>query len=850
MMLLTVWTRVRWSMALVALVVAGAGCAASSYIGYKTSPDYPKDRDETIAIPGLHQPVKVYLDAVGVAHIDAADEVDLVRATGFFQARNRFFAMDMMRRFARGRMSELVGEQPILEGTTVKFDVSMRGWGIDQAVQGDVAALDPGSRVLMEAFVEGVNAGMARYLPLEYRLLRVQPEPWTLADSFALGRLNAWGVTHNWQQELSRLLLALSVGIDRASLIYGNDWWHGGTSLPPDAPIRALPPAIAPELAGWFPPRPYEVQKQPGDVASDRTAPDATFFTCASNSWVVSGQRSASGRPISANDPHLSHMLPSLFYQQHLRAPGLDVIGASIAGLPYVLAGHNENVAWGTTSAVGDAVDLYIEKQNPANPDEVLTSQGYRPIGHDEEVVRIRRGAGFEERRFVLRRTAHGAILNDMYPNLFPANAPLVALRWDPKGVSASIAALSQAGRARSVEELRTALLAMAAPASTWTAADTSGAIALFVTGEIPGRKNHLGTFPVPGWLDAYEWSPPVDPPKMPFAVSRTGGVFAHANNLVRAPDTSAVFVNVDAAPSYRFDRITELLAARPQHTSRSMADIQMDVKLNRAVRLAPLMLQDLATVADWTPLEAQALGLLKAWDFEATVQSVAASVFQSTYRQAIIGALRDEVDRAGFEFLMSQRYSTNVADMWFDRVDHVVWDDRATPAIESRRDVVVAAFRAAVARLASELGPVASEWRWGRLHTLQIRHAFGSQKSLKKFVNLPQVEVGGGLDSVWKSHFDLGNDKTPFAAVAGPAYRHVVDLADIRHGLWISDTGVSGWPGAPHYGDQHPSWLRGEFVPMVSDWDEIRASARAVVTLSPGVGKAGAAPSGAGKTP
>jgi penicillin amidase len=421
-----------------------------------------------------------------------------------------------------------------------------------------------------------------------------------------------------------------------------------------------------------------------------------------------------------------------------------------------------------------------------------------------------------------------------MYPRLFPKDAPLVALHWAPRGVAGSIAALGRAARATNVQELRQAMLALTTPATTFTAADTSGAIALFVTGDLPVRPHHLGTFPVPGWVADYEWTEMVDPQKMPFGVSTNGGIFAHANNLTRDPRTGEVFVHIDAAPSYRFDRITELLGKSNAHTPQTMSAIQTDVKLNRAQRLLPIILQDLASFDKWTPLESSALKILGAWDYQATADSTAASIFASTYREAIVEALQDEVDRAGFEFLMSQRYSTNVADLWFDSASHVVWDDRSTPPVETRRNIVLSAFGKAVARLALELGPDPAQWRWGRLHSLQIKHAFGGRASLAKFVNLPAAEVGGGLDSVWKSHFDLGNEKTPFAVVAGPAYRQIVDMADVDHAQWISDTGVSGWPGSPHYGDQHQSWKRGEFVPMLSNWDELKATAKAVVTLVP----------------
>lgn len=842
--------RILAALAAAVLALAAGGCATSRYLSYRTAPDYPQDNGgETLPLAGLRAPVTVYIDQAGITHIDAANEEDMVRVAGYYQARNRFFAMDMLRRFARGRMSELVGEQRILEGTTVDFDISMRGWGMDAGVVQDVAGLDDETRRLMQAYVEGVNAAIALYVPMEHRVLQVTPEPWTLEDCFAVGRLNAWGVTHNWQQELARLLLAMNVGIERATRIYGHDWWRGGTTLPPDPQVRELPPAVAPELDGWFPPKAYVAppahRNGHGTGMRGATAEDATLFSAASNSWVVAGDRSASGMPIQANDPHLTHMLPSLMYQQHLKAPGIDVIGAGIAGLPYVLAGHNGRVAWGTTSAVGDAVDLYLEKANPDDPDQVLTPDGWRPVEKREQVVRIRQGQRFDERRFVVRYTRNGPLLNDMYPYLFPEGAPLVSLHWEPVGVSGSIAALRRAAQATNVRELRDALGGLATPVSSWTAADVSGEIAFFETGALPVRRHHLGTFPAPGWLDKYRWDGWTAAGDMPFATSRTG-FFAHANNLVRDPRTGPVFVHVDAAPSYRYDRITELLSLTDRHTIQSMADIQMDVRLNRAKRLLPGILKDLKRAKNLKPIERKALAKLATWDYDSAASSAATSIFFTLYREAIIAALQDEVSPAAYRFLLSQRYSTNVADLWFDQATHPVWDDRSTWRIETRRDVLIQAFRDAVARLRRDLGPSPDEWQWGKLHFLQIRHAFGGKKAISKFVNLRPSAVGGALDSVWKSHFDLGNDKDPFAVVAGPSYRQIIDLADIHRGFWVSDTGVSGWPGSPQYGDQHESWKRGDFVPMLSDWEDIRSLAAAKVVLAPPAAGAPAGGSGA----
>ncbi|MBI5527930.1 MAG: penicillin acylase family protein [Deltaproteobacteria bacterium] len=843
----------------VASTVCFSGCATWSYLWYRVAPDYPEDESGTIELPGLKAPVKVFLDPAGIPHIDARDDEDLFRATGFVQARDRFFQMDVMRRFARGRLSELVGRQKVPTGSTVDVDRAMRGWGIEKASADDAKALGAETRRLVEAFAAGVNRAREVHEPVEYRLIEVDPEPWTVEDTFAIGRLNAWGVSHNWHQEIARLILALHGGLDRAEKIYPSDWWRGGTSIQATGDPVTLPPAIPEPLKGMFPPRgcatrtTHDSRPTTNDsrlTTYDRSAtgsssgslfpPDSSFtlhpssFSSASNAWVVSGDMSVSGRPIVANDPHMAHMLPAILYQQHLRTPDLDVIGATVPGIPWVLAGHNRHAAWGMTSAVADAIDLYIEKVDPTNPEEYETPDGKKArFEREDHIVGHRDGDVMTERQHTIRRTVHGPILNDMYPDLFPKWAPPIALSWDAPDAWKSVAALGRANRAKTVEELRAALAFMSTPATIWTAADDTGTIAVFATGSVPVRKGHLGTFPAPGWSKCCGWDGNVDPASLPGATSKTG-FFAHANNLMTDPGKSKVLFNIDSAPSYRFDRIADLVRAQAKHDSRSMSAIQQDTKLMRAQKLVPAMLSDLKEAAGLSALETAARTLLEKWDFSAGPDSAPAAVFFVTYRESVIAALQDEVDEPGFEFILAQRYSTNVADLWHDNPEHVVWDNRCTPATETRKDVITGAFKKAVASLAKDFGPDPAKWRWGAIHDVHHKHLFGSKKELDTLVNLPRMEAAGGLDSVWKSHFDLAHPETPFRAMAGPVYRMIVDLGDIDHAHWIIDTGASGWPGSPHYGDQHELWKRGELVPMTFDWKEIVSGAKGVLELVP----------------
>jgi penicillin amidase len=374
-------------------------------------------------------------------------------------------------------------------------------------------------------------------------------------------------------------------------------------------------------------------------------------------------------------------------------------------------------------------------------------------------------------------------------------------------------------------------MLQMVTPVNSVMAADVSGAIALFPTGKLPKRKGHLGTFPAPAWLAAYDWAGSVPPEDMPIFVDPPEGFFAHGNNLMFDPARSAVHLQIDSAPAYRLERIGQLIGERNPVSVQDMQAMQLDVLLLRAKRILPAMLADLAGLRGFLPREDTALALLQAWDGRAGADSPAAAVFFTTYREALIAAMADEVDPHALSYLLSERYFSNAVDLWYDSADHPVWDDRSTPAVERRGDIVRAAYRKAILFLRETLGSDPQAWRWGALHDQHSKHAFGSK--LEAF-NLPRWEAQGGPDAVWKSHLDLGNLAHPFRAVAGPVYRMVVDLADLDHGWWILDTGASGWPGSDHYGDQFELWKAGRLAPMLMNWAEIRAQAKAVISLQP----------------
>jgi penicillin amidase len=805
------------------------GCAAWSYMGYRICPDYPEDETETLELSGLSAPVKVYLDELGVPHVDARNELDLVRAVGFLHGRARFFEMDTIRRYARGRLSELVGEQKLMLGSTVTLDQSMRSWGFDRASQAEVDGLDDETRKLMTAYVEGVNAALKRFEPVEYRLLRVEPEPWTIADSFAVGYMVAWGITHNWRHEVCRLLLALHVGWERSEQIYPSEIWPGPAAVETTGEPRELPPAVAPELKDLFPSRPYQEPKAEPTVASGRATMEMPVFTGASNGWVEGGGRTASGKPIVVGDPHLPHTLPSVFFQQHLHTPEFDTIGVTVPGVPYVLIGHNQKVAWTFTSAVADVLDLYVEKADPQDPARVLGPGGSESIETEKVLLRIRDGSEFLEKTVTVRRTPRGPLLNDMYPDLLPEGAPLVSIHGIPLGAAKSIRSLRRAAGAQNVDEFREAMQGFVSPINTALAADVQGTIAIFATGSVPVRENHRGTFAAPAWLEKYHWKEMAKPEDMPFKKGGENDYFAHTNTLMVDPARSPFIFQIDSAPSYRRDRVIEMIEATEKHTVESNSKIQGDVEVLRARRVLPKILEDLKDLPEATTLQKNLIKQLTEWDHQAEADSIACAVFFATYREAMRLALQDEIDEKGRVHLMSFRYFANAVDLWYDNPNHVVWDDRSTEAVETRAEMIRAAFQDGIKWLEKTLGDDPQKWHWGELHDLDLKHALGSKATA---FNLERWKAPGASATVWKAHYDMGEEQHPFRYKYGPVLRLVVDLADIQHAWWILDTGSSGWPKSPHYSDQFELWKQVKLAPMVSNWDEIKKSAVGTLTL------------------
>jgi len=836
------------AMTLVVLsALAGLSCTASRFIGYTISPDAPDPRG-SVVLPGLAQPVTVTYDRHHVPHIVAQTEADLWFAVGWVQARDRLFQMDMLRRMASGRVSELFGAQTAPDGMpfadTLGMDRFFRVMGLGQQAAASAARLGPESRALGDAYIAGINAWIrdADPLPIEYRLLGEIPAPWVPVDALTVARLTDFQLSANLAFELLRFLLRAELGPEMQAEIY--------PSTPPDGPyiveradrdFRAMP-RVAGAGANADP-------LDRADVDPSAWAPAAAAFLdllarvqqdarpyvspAASNSWVVAGSRTADGKPILANDPHLLHGAPSVFYLMHLKAPGIDAIGASLPGTPVLSLGRNRHIGWAPTNTFADVQDVYLERLDPADPTRYVTPSGTEPFRIEHHVIREKTGDGkYREHAFDLRYTRNGPVLNDALIAGFPADAPPLTLKTNAVWPSDELAAMVRAAKADSVQGFFQALSTWGSPIQNWIAADDAGHIGYFPMGYVPLRVGFDGTVPVPGWTDEFAWRGHIPFDRLPTLFDPPSGMIVTANNQVVPPAEYPYPYSIDTMQGYRAARIREVLASRTDWTADDMRELQTDAYAKQADRLLPSLL---AALAD-APLDArerEALAALGSWDRVAGTDSIGASVFYATYREAWRLTLQDDMPDLFHRLVKVFSYTYGFFDrLWAEVPNARVFDRKDTPQVEDRDAILRQAFSAAVGNLSKALGGKVAKWTWGRLHTVTFHHPFGESAN-GGFDDGPHP-IPGAWDTVWAAGFALWSKDYDFPVIEGPAMRHVLDFGAPERSRFVPDLGQSGWPKTEGYGNAVQDWLHGRLWSLSQDPTVYQPDALGTLTLVP----------------
>ncbi|MFQ5594359.1 MAG: penicillin acylase family protein [Anaerolineae bacterium] len=789
---------------LLLLIIAAGGIARYYYL-----PRAWPQTDGTLTLAGLQAPVEVFRDKWGIPNIYAQNEHDLFFAQGYVHAGDRLWQMDFNRRIGSGRLSELVGE------ATLDTDIFLRHLGMHRASAKDWELLSPEVRAILTAYVDGVNTYIESHqgrLPLEYTILGVKPEPWKPLDSIVWAKVMAWDLGGNWEAELLRARLINQVGRQAVADLV--------PPYPQDAPV-IVPPGVG-----------NYAFLQDATLTAYRPIRQVLGISTgawASNNWVVSGDKSTTGAPLLANDPHLGLNIPSVWYANGLHAPDFDVVGVTFPGIPGIVIGHNRNIGWGVTNLGPDIQDLYIEKINPDNPNQYEFQGQWEEMQVIQEVIRVK---GRPDPEVVtVRITRHGPIMNPAVESLKGALQPL-AMRWTALDGTTMFEALRRLNEAENWDQFRAALSHWAIAGQNFVYADTAGNIGYQATGLVPIRKSGDGSVPVPGWTGDYEWTGFIPFDEMPRSFNPPSGYIVTANNKVVA-DSYPYFLSNEWAAPYRAQRIEQLLTAKDKLSPEDFRDIQADTYVLPAERLMPFF-QQVSAAGD---VQAKAISALQDWDMQEQADSAGAAVFEAWFHHAVLNTFSDELgewmedySRAGMEALLQL----------LDNPDAAWWDDVTTPdKTETREEILSRALADAVQELQEKEG---GNWSWGGLHTMTFVHQPLGQSGiapLEWVFNKGPVRARGSQFTVNRGGFSFNE---PYTMQAGSSYREILNLAEPSASsghrwdasLFQHTTGQSGQPFHSHYADMIAPWQAVEHQPMWFSREMIRANRVATLILVP----------------
>lgn len=851
---------------------------------------FPQTEGE-IALPGLSGKVDVLRDERGVPQIYGDSVTDIAKAQGFVHAQDRFFEMDLRRHITSGRLAELVGD------AGVETDKVIRTMGWRRTAEAELPTLEPSTRTYLQAYADGVNAYLRGRSPsqasLEYVVLGTRVdnytiEDWTPADSIAWLKAMAWDLRGDYSDELARARLSTRISPTQIAELYppydlakqpilsAQDWQPPAESPPASS---AVPSALLASSADKDRPT---TRGKADAVASTSVSAQRAYAAVGralaavpelvgrgdgigSNSWVVGSDKSATGKPLLANDPHLAPSQPGIWYQvglhcrQRSEQCPLDVAGFSFSGVPGVVIGHNNRISWGFTNLGPDVSDFYLEK---VEGDTVLRGTTYEPLTTRREVIKV---AGAADQTITVRSSRHGPLMSDVLTDFEdagqrspvpttegaagPGQEYAVSMAWTGLEPSKTADAIFELNVAQNFTEFREAAKSFAVPAQNLIYADVDGHIGYQAPGQVPVRASAFpgsppGYWPAPGWDEAYDWQGDVPFESMPSSLDPAEGFLVTANQAVSA--SASPFLTTEWDYGYRAQRIRDLIEEATKDgskiTAQKMADIQLDTRNDFAPTLVKALLAvplgDPDDSAAEVAFTREAQDLLRHWDYTTPADDSQAGAAAAYYNAVWANLLRllfddevpDDLQANGGSryFAAVGRLLANPKSAW--------WDNRQTAGITEGRDEILRQAQVeARLELTKRLGKDPDDWRWGSLHTLELTHQVLGGDTVPGIVraifNRGGFEMPGGSSIVNANGWDasLGYE-TNWA----PSMRMVVDLGNLDRSTWVNQTGASGHAFNGHYDDQTDDWVKGRQHPWPFTEKAVRDATQDELTLVP----------------
>ena len=731
------------------------------------------------AIPGLSAPVDIRFDADDIPHIRAANALDGAAALGFVHARDRMFQMELMRRAASGRLSEIIGP------ATLGYDRTMRTLGLARSAEADYAALPGGAKAMLQAYARGVNTWIAargRFGAPEFLLLGT-PEPWVGTDSLLWAKTMGLWLSSNWRTELGRQALAGKLPQEKIDQLWpsSDDPGHPEARAGADTRYAAAAERVLAALPRF--PAPF------------------TLPATASNEWAVDGAHSATGAPLLAGDPHLAFAFPGLWYLARIDTADGILAGATAPGVPFLVLGRNADIAWTFTTTGADVQDIFVE--TPTDAGHYQTPDGPRPFDTREERIKVR---GQPDQVMTVRSTRHGPVISDL--DAAPGSAVLAVSMANVLPGDTAAAGLLALNEAKSVAEAGRAAAAITSPVQNLLVADHAG-IGLFVTGRVPVRRGGDGSAPVPGATGAYDWTALVGGSALPHIVAPASGRLVNANERI-APPNFRVFLGRDWFGDWRAQRIRELLDRNAKQTVEGFTRMQVDVGSVYAVRLLPR----LRGVPPPDGLSGRALALLADWDGGMAMDKPQPLIFN-----AWMDRFRDAV-------LQRSGVPPEDAGPAAEFVAYVLSPAGAAWCGGDCDKLLADALAGASADLGARFGTDPAAWRWGQVHRAMFAHPLLSHLPVVGSLGVLSIAIPGDDSTLDRG----GLAWDGFDAVHGPSFRAVYDLSSLDRSRFVMAPGQSGNLLSGHAHDFLVRWRDGDTILLPSE----PAVVAATLTLSP----------------
>jgi len=744
-----------------------------------------------LALSSLKDKVEVFYDDYGVPHIYAQNELDARRALGYVHAQDRLWQMEVMRRIAAGRLSELFGEK------LIRTDKFFSGLGIEEASEKTIQQLDKNSEAyqLTMAYLDGVNQFINNgTTPIEYYALGLEKEEYTLNDvynvfgymsfSFAQAHKTDPLITEIKENLGADYLQELDIPLDKVTLIKNQKNGILETKF-----AQAI----------------NEIYEQ---------LPISPFI--GSNSWVIAPEKTKNGKVIFANDPHIGFAQPSVWYQSHIKTPSYEMYGYNLALTPFPLLAHNRKYAYGLTMFENDDIDFYFEENNPNNSNEYQTPSGLESYQIKKKVIKIK---DRESISYNIKVSKHGPIMNSIIDHINDKRP--IAMDWVYTSLPNKMLDVAYIlSHSNSLTEFRQGAAMLHAPGLNIMYGDAENNIAWFASAKLYKYTNNVNTFAILNGNSTDDQKEYLNFEENPQAINPSWNYVYSANNQ---PDSIAGMLYPGYyLPEDRAKRIVNLLEAKNDFSKADVMEMITDVTSSVAPSIIQVIVKSLDT-KQFSETEKEAVQIIQKWNGTYNLESIAPTIYNRFLYEFLVNTFKDEMGESFNQFINThiQRKMTVVQ---LSRENSVWWDNiSTTDKKETRQVILTQSFKNAISFIENQLGTEINGWTWDKVHTLEHEHPMGKVSWLRSYFNVGPFQINGASRVINNLAFNL--DSTGYYKVtSGPSTRRVIDFSDVENGMSILPTGQSGNPQSKHYEDQAEKFNKGEFVPMLLNEDKIRA--------------------------